>query len=81
MTKQFRLNSNTQDIYLTQWESESLPEESAIIGKYQTMGITPEPAVFGDLFPQSGRNGQHHSRAVRKAAAGTEGAGVRRPYL
>ena len=40
MTKQFRLNSNTQDIYLTQWESESLPEESAIIGKYQTMGIT-----------------------------------------
>ena len=41
MTKQFRLNSNTQDIYLTQWESESLPEESAIIGKYQTMGITP----------------------------------------
>ena len=41
MTKQFRLNSNTQDIYLTQWESEALPEESAIIGKYQTMGITP----------------------------------------
>ena len=41
MTKQFRLNSNTQDIYLTQWESESLPEESAIIGKYQAMGIIP----------------------------------------
>ena len=41
VTKHFQLNSNTQDIYLTQWESESLPEESAIIGKYQAMGITP----------------------------------------
>ena len=41
VTKHFQLNSNTQDIYLTQWESESLPEESAIIGKYQAMGIIP----------------------------------------
>lgn len=41
MTKAFRLNSDTQDIYLTQWESDSLPEKESIIGKYQVEGITP----------------------------------------
>lgn len=39
VTKKFILNSDTQDIYLTQWELESLPEEQAIIGKYQVKGI------------------------------------------
>lgn len=39
VTKRFKLNSDTQDIYLTQWESDSLPESQAIIGKYQVTGI------------------------------------------
>lgn len=39
MTKRFQLNSDTQDIYLTQWESDSIPEKEAIIGKYQVLNI------------------------------------------
>lgn len=39
VTKKFILNSDTQDIYLTQWETDSLPEDQAIIGKYQVTGI------------------------------------------
>lgn len=41
MTKQFKLNSDTQDVYLTQWESDSIPDSQAIIGKYQVTGIVP----------------------------------------
>ena len=39
MTKRFQLNSDVQDIYLTQWESDSLPDPEAIIGKYQVYDI------------------------------------------
>ncbi len=50
VTKQFILNSTVQDIYLTQWESDKLPESSAIIGKYQVRGITPDKAFSVTYF-------------------------------
>lgn len=39
VTKRLKPTADTQDIFLTQWESESLPEAKAIIGKYQVSGI------------------------------------------
>ncbi|MBR5372743.1 MAG: Hsp70 family protein [Oscillospiraceae bacterium] len=39
VTKRLKPTGDTQDIYLTQWESDSLPEAKAIIGKYQVSGI------------------------------------------
>jgi len=39
VTKRLKPTGETQDIYLTQWESDSMPEPKAIIGKYQVSGI------------------------------------------
>lgn len=50
MTKAFKLNSDTQDIYLTQWEFDSLPEPQSIIGKYQVVGIIPKEPFHVTYF-------------------------------
>lgn len=50
MTKRFKLNSDTQDVYLTQWESNSIPENQAIIGKYQVTGIVPNEELSVTYF-------------------------------
>lgn len=50
MTKPFMLNSDTQDIYLTQWESDTIPDPYSIIGKYQVMGIVPKERFHVTYF-------------------------------